>query len=64
MSVKENRSSRHTKEWILSTACTLFNEHGTQAVSTKRSAKEMSISPGNLGGLPLSQKGFSNCIFE
>ena len=48
MSVKENRSGRQTKEWILSTACKLFNEHGTQSISTKRIAKEMGISPGNL----------------
>ena len=48
MSVRENRSGRHTKEWILETACKLFNEHGSQAVSTKRIAKEMGISPGNL----------------
>ena len=48
MSVRENRSGRHTKEWILETACRLFNEHGSQAVSTKRIAKEMGISPGNL----------------
>jgi AcrR family transcriptional regulator len=48
MSVKENRSGRQTKEWILETACKLFNEHGTAAISTKRIAKEMGISPGNL----------------
>ncbi len=48
MSVKENRSGKHTKEWILETACNLFNEHGSQAISTKRIAKEMGISPGNL----------------
>jgi AcrR family transcriptional regulator len=48
VSVRENRSGRHTKEWILETACRLFNEHGSQAVSTKRIAKEMGISPGNL----------------
>ncbi len=48
MSVRENRSGRQTKEWILDTACRLFNEHGTAAVSTKRIAKEMGISPGNL----------------
>ena len=48
MTVRENRSGRHTKEWILETACQLFNEHGTQAISTKRIAKEMGISPGNL----------------
>jgi AcrR family transcriptional regulator len=48
MSVRENRSGRQTKEWILETACRLFNEHGTAAISTKRIAKEMGISPGNL----------------
>ena len=48
MSVRENRSGRQTKEWILDTACHLFNEHGTAAISTKRIAKEMGISPGNL----------------
>lgn len=48
MSVRENRSGRQTKEWILETACRLFNEHGSQAISTKRIAKEMGISPGNL----------------
>ena len=48
MTVRENRSGRHTKEWILETACQLFNEHGTQGISTKRIAKEMGISPGNL----------------
>ena len=48
MSVRENRSGRQTKEWILDTACRLFNEHGTAAISTKRIAKEMGISPGNL----------------
>jgi AcrR family transcriptional regulator len=48
MTVRENRSGRQTKEWILETACRLFNEHGTAAVSTKRIAKEMGISPGNL----------------
>lgn len=48
MAVRENRSGRQTKEWILETACRLFNEHGTQSISTKRIAKEMGISPGNL----------------
>ncbi len=48
MKVRENRSGRQTKEWILDTACRLFNEHGTAAISTKRIAKEMEISPGNL----------------
>ena len=48
MAVRENRSGRQTKEWILETACQLFNEHGTQSISTKRIAKEMGISPGNL----------------
>jgi AcrR family transcriptional regulator len=48
MSVRENRSGKQTKEWILETACKLFNEHGSQAISTKRIAKEMGISPGNL----------------
>jgi len=48
MGVRENRSGRQTKEWILDTACRLFNEHGTAAISTKRIAKEMGISPGNL----------------
>ena len=48
MSVRENRSGRQTKEWILETACRLFNEYGTAAISTKRIAKEMGISPGNL----------------
>lgn len=48
MSERENRSGRHTKAWILETACQLFNEHGTAAVSTKRIAKAMGISPGNL----------------
>lgn len=48
MSAKEYRSGKQTKEWILETAVKLFNEYGTQAVSTKRIAAEMGISPGNL----------------
>ena len=48
MSAKEYRSGKLTKEWILETAIRLFNEHGTHAVSTKRIAVEMGISPGNL----------------
>ena len=48
MSAKEYRSGKQTKEWILETAVRLFNEHGTQNVSTKRIADEMGISPGNL----------------
>ena len=48
MGVKETRSGKQTKEWILETSLKLFNEHGSQAISTKRIAKEMGISPGNL----------------
>ena len=48
MKVKETRTGKHTKKWILETALKLFNEHGAQAISTKRIAKEMGISPGNL----------------
>ena len=48
MGVKENRSGKQTKEWILETAVRLFNQYGTHAVSTKRIAMEMGISPGNL----------------
>ena len=48
MSAKEYRSGRQTKKWILETAIDLFNRHGVHAVSTKRIAGEMGISPGNL----------------
>ncbi len=48
MSARETRSGKYTKKWILETALKLFNEHGSQAISTKRIAKEMGISPGNL----------------
>ncbi len=48
MKTRETRSGKQTKQWIMDTAMKLFNEHGTQAVSTKRIASEMGISPGNL----------------
>jgi AcrR family transcriptional regulator len=48
MRVRTTRSGKQTREWILETAIKLFNEYGTQAISTKRIAKEMGISPGNL----------------
>lgn len=48
MKSKENRSGRQTKKWILDTSLDLFNQYGSQAISTKRIAHEMGISPGNL----------------
>ena len=48
MPVRATRSGKQTREWILETAIKLFNKYGTQAISTKRIAKEMGISPGNL----------------
>lgn len=44
----QNRSGKSTKKWILDTALLLFNQQGSQNISTKRIAKEMGISPGNL----------------
>lgn len=41
-------STRDTRSVILDTAVHLFNQHGTQNVSTNRIAAEMSISVGNL----------------
>ena len=40
--------ARDTKSVILDTAVRLFNQHGSQSVSTNRIAAEMSISVGNL----------------
>ena len=40
--------ARDTKSVILDTAVHLFNQHGSQSVSTNRIAAEMSISVGNL----------------
>jgi AcrR family transcriptional regulator len=40
--------ARDTKSVILDTAVRLFNQHGTQSVSTNRIAAEISISVGNL----------------
>jgi AcrR family transcriptional regulator len=40
--------ARDTKSVILDTAARLFNQHGTQSVSTNRIAAEISISVGNL----------------
>ena len=37
-----------TKDKIIQTAISLFNLHGTKAISTNHIAKEMGISPGNL----------------
>jgi len=48
MPVRATRSGKQTREWILETAIELFNEYGTQAISTKRIAKEMGIGSGNL----------------
>ncbi len=48
MAARETRGGKLTKQWILDTAIKLFNKHGSQAVSTKRLAAEMGISPGNL----------------
>ena len=38
----------NTKDKIIQTAISLFNLHGTKAISTNHIAKEMGISPGNL----------------
>ena len=40
--------ARDTKSVILDTAARLFNQHGSQSVSTNRIAAEISISVGNL----------------
>jgi AcrR family transcriptional regulator len=40
--------ARYTKSVILDTAGRLFNQHGSQSISTNRIAAEMSISVGNL----------------
>ncbi|MBD2463059.1 TetR/AcrR family transcriptional regulator [Oscillatoria sp. FACHB-1407] len=40
--------TRGTKSRIIETAIELFNQHGTQAVSTNHIAEAMKISPGNL----------------
>ncbi len=48
MAAKEARSGRQTRQWILETSLELFNTHGSAAVSTKKIAAEMGISPGNL----------------
>lgn len=45
---RETRGGKDTKKWILKTALILFNKYGTQEISTKRIAKQMGISPGNL----------------
>ena len=41
-------STRKTQNLIIQTAIDLFNEHGTQAISTNRIANECHLSRGNL----------------
>ncbi len=64
MAIRANRSGKQTKEWILQTAARLFNEHGTPAVSTKRIAKEMGISPGNLYYHFKNKEEIIRCIMQ
>ncbi len=40
--------SRHTKSRIIDTAIQLFNQHGSQTISTNHLAEVLGISPGNL----------------
>ena len=57
-------ATRDTQQRIIRKAITLFNEHGTSAVSTNRIAEECGISKGNLHYHFRTKQEIIQCIFR